>query len=204
MAACHRPKLPDRTPVLPAMAAPPPTIVTGRLVLRLPGSSDDGAIFAYASDPEVTRYLPWRRHTDVREAAAFRKEVLEGWKSGGEFTWCITVQPADDPVGAISLGVRGHAAVVGFVISRKDWGKGYATEAATAVTDWASSVAGIVRVWATCDTGNAASARVLEKIGMTREGLLRCWGPCPNLGPNVLRDHFVYAWVRGTASPELS
>ena len=186
------------------MAVPPETIVTERLVLRLPKGSDDEAIFGYGSDPEVTRYMPWRRHTDIRQAAEFREAVLEAWKSGEEFTWYITVKPGDESVGAISCRVRGHAAVLGAVISRDNWDQGYATEAGRAILDWASSIEGIFRVWATCDTQNGASARILEKAGMTREGVLRCWARCPNLGSDVPRDNFVYSWVRVAESPERS
>ena len=178
------------------MPVPPETIVTGRLVLRLPKPSDDEAVFAYASDPEVARYMEWRRHTDIRDAEEHRQEVLRKWKSGVEFTWRITIKPDDDPIGSIATRIRGHAAELGYVVARAHWGNGYATEAAGAIVEWASSQEQIHRIWAICDAENGASARVLEKVGMAKEGVVRARTRRPNMGSDVPRDDFVYAWVR--------
>ena len=191
--------LPHRPPPLKMMRPmllPPETIVTDRLVLRLPKPSDDEAVFAYASDPEVTRYMDWARHTDIRDAEQHRQEILQKWKSGEEFTWRITMKPSDDPIGAIACRVRGHSVGLGFVVARDHWGNGYATEATRAIMAWAVSKETIYRVWATCDIGNLASARVLEKAGMTKEGVLRCRTRRPNLGSDVPHDDVVYSWVR--------
>jgi ribosomal-protein-alanine N-acetyltransferase len=53
----------------------------------------------------------------------------------------------------------------------------------------------VYRIWATCDTDNVASARVLEKAGLRREGTLHRWSVKPNIGPEP-RDAFVFAKVR--------
>jgi len=66
----------------------------------------------------------------------------------------------------------------------------------TCVDGWASlGRPEVYRVWAVCDTANLASARVLEKVGMTREGILKRWSVHPNVSPEP-RDCFVYARVR--------
>ena len=59
------------------------------------------------------------------------------------------------------------------MLSREYWGKGLATEAARAVIGWAFQTSGINRVFAYCDPRNVGSWRVMEKIGMRREGVLR-------------------------------
>ena len=69
------------------------------------------------------------------------------------------------------------------------------TEAVRAVVDWAFSLEEVFRVWAVCDTANTASARVLEKAGMAREGILRRWIVHPNVSSEP-RDCFVYSKVR--------
>jgi len=91
----------------------------------------------------------------------------------------------------------GGAAYCGrpYLLDSRQWGKGYATEAARAIVEWAFSVPVIRRVWATCDTQNVASARVLEKAGLQLEGTLRRAIVRPNLG-NEPRDAFIYARVR--------
>ena len=98
----------------------------------------------------------------------------------------------------ISCRLRAHRADFGYVLNRAWWRRGLGTEAATAVVDWASRLEHVHRVWATCDTANIGSARVLEKAGLTREGVLRRWDVKPNIGPEP-RDAFVYARVRSAS-----
>jgi RimJ/RimL family protein N-acetyltransferase len=178
------------------MHDPPERIATQRLVLRRPKSSDAGAKYEYARDPEVAQYMDWIAHTSERDAVAFIEGATSRWESGDEYSWVITVKPEDRAIGSVACRVRGHTADLGYVLSRAHWGRGYATEAAKAVLEWAASLEGVYRIWATCDIDNATSVRVLEKIGMTREGVLRRWAIRPNLAPGVPRDAFVYSWVR--------
>ena len=69
------------------------------------------------------------------------------------------------------------------------------TEAARSVVDLSLSDPQVRRVWAVCDVDNAASARVMEKVGMTFEGVLRRWVIHPNVSPDP-RDALCYALVR--------
>ncbi len=69
------------------------------------------------------------------------------------------------------------------------------TEAARAVVEWALAEREIYRVWAVVDLENPASQRVLEKVGMTREGVLRRWVVMPRQGPTP-RDVWCFARVR--------
>jgi RimJ/RimL family protein N-acetyltransferase len=101
----------------------------------------------------------------------------------------------DRVIGMIGCRVREHAADIGYVLSRDYWNRGYTTEAAKTVVDWASNLEFIYRVWAVCDLENEASARVLEKVGMQREGILRRYIVHPNVSPEP-RDCFVYSKIR--------
>ncbi|MGH7820448.1 MAG: GNAT family N-acetyltransferase [Candidatus Binatia bacterium] len=177
--------------------APPETIATARLLLRRPRAADAPAVHEYARDPEVTRYMEWRSHTSLADAVAFLEEAARRWESGEEYSGVITMTPDERAIGGIGCRVRGHAVDLGYVLCRRHWRRGYATEAARAVLGWAAALDEVHRVWATCDAANAASARVLEKIGMSREGVLRRWAVRPNLPPQPPRDALVYAWVRG-------
>ncbi len=98
-------------------------------------------------------------------------------------------------IGIVACRIRGHAADIGYVLARQYWRRGYMTEAVRAVVEWAASVASVFRVWAVCDTANAASAHVLENVGMSREGVLRRWIMHPS-GSSKPRDCFVYSKVR--------
>ncbi len=180
----------------PTPPAPPEVISTKRLVLRRPRLSDADDIFDnYAADPEVTRYLIFPPYIDRSEVAPFLRSRLARWDSGEEFSWAITRAEEDRVIGMIDCRVREHAADIGYVLSRHYWNRGYITEAAKAVVDWAGNREFIYRVWAVCDVENQASARVLEKVGMQREGTLRRYIVHPNVSPEP-RDCFVYSKVR--------
>ena len=84
---------------------------------------------------------------------------------------------------------------IGYVLAQPYWGQGLMTEAARAVVEFAFADPRVFRVWAVCDVDNARSARVLEKVGMTREGVLRRWTVHPNISPDP-RDVLCYSRVR--------
>ena len=179
-----------------SLISPPDQFQTTRLILRRPRMSDaDDIINNYASDPEVTRYVTWRPYKDRSEVEPFLQSRLARWDSGEEYSWVVTVPPEDRAIGMIGCRVREHAADIGYVLSRGYWGRGYVTEAANAIVDWASGLESIYRVWAVCDLENKASARVLEKVGMQQEGILRRYIVHPNVS-STPRDCYVYARVR--------
>jgi ribosomal-protein-alanine N-acetyltransferase len=178
------------------MAHPPDTMDLARIRLRRPQLSDAEAMFACGSDPEVARHADWPVTTSIEPILDRLRGSGERWESGEEYRWVITLPETDhQTVGAISCFVDGHAAEFGFVVQRRHWGNGYATEAACAVVEWAIAQPSIWRVWATCDCENWASIRVLEKAGLTREGTLRRSIVRPNLAQEP-RDSHLYSRVR--------
>jgi len=114
------------------MIQAPETITTERLTLRRPALTDAVDIYAYAHDLEVTRYMVWPTHTDMKESLAFLEACETRWEAGEEYCWLITVKPEDRAVGAIGCRVRGYMADFGYILNRTSWGRGYATEAACA------------------------------------------------------------------------
>ncbi len=80
-------------------------------------------------------------------------------------------------------------------MARPFWGQGIMTEAARAVVQWAWSQSEIYRIWAVGDVENVASARVLEKVGMQHEGILRRFINHPNIS-DTPRDCHCYARVK--------
>ena len=83
----------------------------------------------------------------------------------------------------------------GYVLARRWWRQGLITEVLTEVTVWALRQPSVFRVGAVCDVDNIGSARVLEKAGFVRDGLLRRWLVHPNIS-NEPRDRYSYARVR--------
>ena len=173
----------------------PEIIELPRIRLRRPKLSDAEAIFEYGSDPEVGRYSDWLIQTTIEPVIELLHERNKRWESGTEFYWVITLPEEDRAIGGISCHVDGHAAEFGYLINRRYWGNGFATDASRAIVEWLFSMPSIWRVWATCDTENLASVRVLEKVGLEREGILRRWAVRPNISSEP-RDAFIYSKVR--------
>jgi ribosomal-protein-alanine N-acetyltransferase len=175
---------------------PPEFIETSRLILRLPQMADAGAIFTgYAQDLEVVKYLTWRPHPDIETTRAFLQRCIQGWESGSAFPWVIVLKENQKLVGMIEMHINDYRADLGYGLARSFWGRGFATEAVKAIVDWALAQASIFRVWAVCDVENLASARVLEKAGLQREGLLRRYILHPNISREP-RDVYCYAKVK--------
>jgi RimJ/RimL family protein N-acetyltransferase len=184
------------TPLRARALRPPGVIATARLRLRRPAPEDAPAIFAtWARDPEVTRYLTWRPHRSLAATREFLKLSAAARKEGRAFAWAITLKDDGRLVGMIELRPDGHRVELGYCLGRAWWGRGFMTEAVRAVADWALAQRDVVRVWAVCDVENPASARVLEKAGMAREGLLRRWSLHPNVSATP-RDCWCFARVK--------
>lgn len=175
---------------------PPRQWSTDRLHMRPPVVEDAEALFdAYAQDHEVTKYLIWRPHDCVDTTRVFLRQCAEQWQWGQSVPWIILSRLDDQPMGMIDMEIHGFRAEIGYVLARRFWGHGYMTEAVRTLADWALAQPEIYRVWATCDVENLASAHVLEKAGMQREGLLRRWILHPNISDEP-RDSWCYAKVR--------
>jgi [ribosomal protein S5]-alanine N-acetyltransferase len=174
-----------------------PTIIeTERLVLRPPRMDDAGAVFnSYATDEDVARYVTWRPHTSIAETEEFLRRTLASTENGTSLTWAITLRGDDTLRGMIAVRPHVYKADAGYVLARPFWGRGYATEALRAVVDYAFKNPRMYRVWAVCDVENVASARVMEKAGMSFEGTLRRYQIHPNISPEP-RDARCYARVR--------
>ncbi len=175
------------------MINPPKILKTDRLRLRKAKLADAEAIFRqYAQDPEVTRYVSWRAHRNLDETREYVQMCLLAWDVGKAFHWVIESAEDKQVMGMIIARVNAEKWELGYVLARAYWRQGYMTEALTAIIAWALKQKEIHRVWAVCDVDNIASARVMEKVGMQREGILKRWSLHPNLSAEP-RDSFCYA-----------
>jgi ribosomal-protein-alanine N-acetyltransferase len=180
---------------------PPATLETPRLRLRAPVVEDVAKIFdTYTQDAAVARYTTWSPHRSLDETRKFVEQYCEaGRKVGTVFSWLITMSEGGYAAGMIDFRLTASRAEVGYVLAQRYWGRGFMTEAAGAVVEWVIAQPEIHRVWATVDLDNVASQRVLEKVGMVREGVLRRWLVFPNLGP-VPRDVWSFARIKETGA----
>lgn len=151
----------------------PDIIETTRLRLRPFRLQDADAVLAYATDPEWARFLP----VPVPYTAADAERFLAGQvllDRQRHPSWAI------EYAGAVRGGINirfdfdNRVGELGYSMAHGYWGKGLTTEAARAVLDLAfSTYAMLNRVRAMADPRNIGSLRVMEKLGMIREGLLR-------------------------------
>lgn len=175
---------------------PPDILVTQRLEVRAPLVGDAEAIFAdYAQDPDVTRYVVWTPHKNAEETRAFLDHCVQAWQGESEFHYVMLRKSDRRLLGMMSMLLQKHRAELGYVVAKEHWNQGYATEGVRAMIHWALSQPWIHRVSALCDCDNPASARVMEKAGMAREGVLRRLTLHPNVSP-VPRDCLSYSIVR--------
>jgi RimJ/RimL family protein N-acetyltransferase len=178
------------------MVTPPIIIDTERLLLRRPVPEDVPAMFENGRNPEVARFMDWPICEDIGQVAARNAQRQGLWDSGEEYYWVITLKPNMPVIGGITVHVRKHSAEFGYLMNPQYWNNGYATEASNRIISWLKSESGIYRIWATCDVDNLASARVLEKLGLLREGLLRSFTVRPNIS-ELPRDAWMFAKVCG-------
>jgi RimJ/RimL family protein N-acetyltransferase len=182
--------------VNPTVERPPDVFTTHRLLCRRTRLDDAVAILAsYAGDAEVTRFLSWKPHASIESVAGFLGAQIAAWEKGEAFRYELCLRETDLPIGAIGLHPEGPKVSFGYVLAKAFWGRGLMVEPLEHLVSWALSQPGIYRAYAFCDVENRGSARVMEKAGMTREGILRRWHVCPTIGPEP-RDCIVYARTR--------
>ena len=170
----------------------PDSLHTERLILRRATAADAHAVFRYASDPEVTRHLPIAPRESLDQVDEFLAEVERAWEAGTGFAFAIMRRSDAETIGVIDFTGSHTGVSFGFALERAAWGHGYATEATRAVIDWAVDDDSVFRIWTTVGVDNIASRRVLEKVGMRKEGLLHRWLPTPTIGPTP-SDAYMYA-----------
>ncbi|AIY18609.1 GNAT family N-acetyltransferase [Pimelobacter simplex] len=172
-----------------------PTLETERLRLRPFTEADTDDLFALQSDAYVLRYWDYPPWTDRSAATQFLARCAEMAEEGSGVR--VVLERRDDRAFVGWCTVSGwnpdfRSARTGYCLPRAAWGRGYATEAARALLDWAFATLDLNRVQAGVDTRSPASARVLEKLGFVREGTLR--EDCVVDG--VVSDSWVYGLLR--------
>lgn len=150
---------------------------TPRLVLRPLTTDDTDALLAYRGDAEVCRYLPF----EPMDAAEIARRLREQWfrltldEDGQNVTLGVERRDTGELVGDVILMFhsREHGnGEIGWVFHPSVAGQGYATEAASALLDWAFGPVGLRRVVARLDELNLRSAALCERLGMRLESRL--------------------------------
>jgi [ribosomal protein S5]-alanine N-acetyltransferase len=163
--------------MLDVAVAPQPVLATERLVLRPLRDADAPAIAAGAGDKRVARYLiqvpsPY----PVALARRWLRGRIEWWADGRGLTLAIAARDLpDELIGTVSLRryARDRRGELGYWLASGVWGRGVATEATRELVDYGFRELELSRIYAQVLAGNTASERVLDKLGMQREGVQR-------------------------------
>ena len=142
------------------------TLETDRLILRPFEENDAIAIFNnWASDPEVTKYLTWNHHSDIKQTNEILSIWLKQYEKPERINFGIVLKETNELIGGIDVvGYIEGVPVIGYCISRKHWNNGYTTEAFKKVIEFLFSLDHkIIRVDAMVD--NIASNKVILKCG---------------------------------------
>ncbi len=153
-----------------------PVIETDRLLLRPLSVLDADDMFEYARDIEVARQVAWDAHDSIETTVCHLMTVVEAYSRRELLDWGVTLRENGRVIGSCGFPYwnREHGfAELGYTVGRKHWNMGLGTECARAVLGFGFEQLGLTRVEAQCFVTNAASCRVLEKLGMRFEGVLR-------------------------------
>lgn len=153
-----------------------PVLETNRLLLRKLSVDDAEDIFEYASDPDVNTFMPWDIHKSIDDTREFLEKSEENSETTGDIDWGIELKNEKILVGGITVRKWNDAnrcGDIGYVLSKRYWNKGIATEALRTVILFGFEKLCLNRIEAHCDENNIASYKVMEKAGMKYEGTLR-------------------------------
>lgn len=142
---------------------------TKRLTLRPVRIGDEKEIHEYADDKEITMMF-WLPNDTFEETADFVKRAAQDWNSEEQICFDFVILLEGKIIGGCDADLS-HSedrsyATLGWIINKAYRNQGYASEAASAILDYAFENLGIDKVYAQCDINNPASFGVMRKIGM--------------------------------------
>ena len=143
-------------------------ITTERLVIRPIETDDCEAIHRYAGDPSIDMIMFLPNET-MEETKKFVEFAVSEWGKEEPEDMEFVILFNGEIIGGVNLEKCGEDRTyeIGWTIRKDQRGKGYATEAAKALTDYAFKVLNAEKVQAHCDSRNRASEKVMKKLGMT-------------------------------------
>lgn len=146
-----------------------PELETERLLLRKIVPTDAEDMYEYSRSEEVTRYLTWSPHTSLTQTERYIRLLGKKYDAGAFWDFGLQDKESGKFIGTCgftSLNGEEDIAEIGYVLAPAFWGKGLAVEACRAVVKFGFAVFDPAAFCARCIEGNAASERVMQKLGM--------------------------------------
>lgn len=159
---------------LKKMEATSPHLKTQRLTLSMPTQDDVKNIVQFAGDYQVfvtTSNIP---HPYKDEDAFYWLDIVQrGFEEKKQYTFAVRLN--NEMVGAVGLKInqRNDNAILGYWLGLPFWNRGYTTEAAKRIVQFGFEAIQLHKIHSTHFSHNLASGRVMQKIGMYQEGILK-------------------------------
>lgn len=180
---------------LEGSTTPLPRLRTQRLLLRKANMSDAADLYEYGRNPQVAQHVLWEAYASIHDARAYVRYLQRQYRNHVPSSWCIEHLETGKVIGTIGLmwwNQEHNSAEIGYSLSQDYWNQGLMTEALQEVLRYSFEELNIHRLEAQHECTNPASGRVMEKVGMRKEGMLQ--GRLRNKGRYV--DVYLYAILR--------
>lgn len=147
-----------------------PPIVTSSLTLRIFGPEDAPKVFAMSQEPGIRTWLSDQVYDDAQSALEVLRYLITqcrdpGTPALGPYVLGICLTKSSELIGHVGLSPLSGQVEVGFAIEHRFQGRGFATEAIKAMSEWSMQRFGLAHVLGIVATENTASCRVLERAG---------------------------------------
>ena len=156
---------------------PFPVLETSRLLLRSLDAGDAAGVLSVYSDPQVTQFSEMVTLATTLQASQVIKRFQVECEQDTGIRWAIVRKTDPRCIGTCGLvwHRQNFSAYLSYDLAREFWNQGFATEALRPVIHFGFATMGLNRLSATTIPANAASMRVLQKLGFQEEGILRQW-----------------------------
>lgn len=173
------------------------TLETERLILRVYTENDFAAVHSYASCVENVLYTAWGFDSKEKTRAFLQRSIQKSKETPvTDYQYAVIQKDAGKLIGGCQLSISGPKASVGWILHRDYWKQGYATEIGKALLGFGFGELNVHRITAECDIENRSSYRVMERIGMRREGLFIASLPGNKLSDRQYSDGVLYAILK--------
>ena len=173
------------------------TLETEHLILRKFKEDDFVAVHAYASSIENILYMPWGPNSEKETREFINRSIAKAEKDPiNDYEYAVVIKETGTLIGGCGISLSGNQASLGWCLHRDYWQKGYCTELGKALLKFGFEELNLRRIIAFCHAENIGSYRVMEKIGMRREGLFLEDHSPKKLSAEKYGDKLLYAILK--------
>lgn len=173
------------------------TLETERLVLRKFGYGDFDAVHSYAGCVENITYMLWGPNSEEQTRQFINTAIESAEKEPCKnYQYAAILKTTGNLIGACDLAINGIEAEIGWILHRNYWKQGFGTEMGKAMLGFGFEEHQLHRIVAHCDAENVGSYRVMEKIGLRREGMFIEGRPSHKGSGKTYGDELSYAILR--------